>query len=323
MTNLLPYLQRKFGSKLETHGDEIGIPCPTCDVGRKREWRLWFNVVKAVGTCYKCHTSFNPLQLIETLEDVRRAEAIRILAGYSERRVLSLETLRQRVVEYVNEPDEEIEDDEVPVMSLPREFISSRTSTKWPKYVLTRLGSKKTAQEYNVGWCLEGFYADRLIVPVYLGGHLVSFVARDMTGFAEKKVLYPKGTKTSRVLFNYDVAKKSEHIILTEGVLDSIYVGHNAVAVFGTQLSQQQLSLLLASKARRVSILFDGDEAGRKGAEKVSGILSGYYSGRVSVATLPPGADPDELSHEALALLIEQSAAKGPLERAAKRLKSL
>ena len=75
-------------------------------------------------------------------------------------------------------------------------------------------------------------------------------------------------------LFNRQAAKANKEIILTEAVIDSltlISAGiHNTIPCYGTNgLTADHLALLKLHKPDTVTIAFDGDESGRKGAESV------------------------------------------------------
>lgn len=295
--DLRPWLRARLGRKVEEHGDEWAVPCPECDVTRTKDFRLWFNVKRNVGTCYKCHRSFNTTKLVQALEGVSFGEALRLVKEHTVGGVLSLALLKQHVEQAFSETGERA-DEELPEVELPDEFRLVEPDGRFPAYIMERIGSIKTILDYGIGWCSAGFYRDRMVVPVALHGRVVSFVARDMTGKAERKVLYPKGTKTSRVLFNYDRAKSFERVVLVEGALDALRVGPRGMAIFGTSISDAQVALLAASEARDVVVMLDGDEAGEAGTEKVVSRLRTSFS--VRVVRLPRGSDPDDFERHVL-----------------------
>ena len=308
MVDLKPYLLARFGSRLEKHGVRVGIPCPECDTGRKSDFRLWWNTQKGVGTCYKCGVGFDALKLVRALDGLSLLEGLRVLADYTQTRSLSLSALSRKTHQFFEEgiPTEK----EVPLveMPLPREFIQADNWHAWPPYLMKRIGSKKIIESYGIGWCPSGYYGNRMVIPVVQNGLCVSFVARDMTGKAEKKVLYPKGSHTSRMLFNYDRAKEFSQVILVEGVLDALRVGPRAVALFGTTLSSAQYALLAASQATEVVLMLDGDDAGRAGAQKLRSRLRGAFALRE--VRLPRG-DPDDYLREVLQVMARQASLVG------------
>lgn len=295
--DLRPWLDTRFVGRIEKHGNEWAIACPECDEDRKRDFRLWFNVEKNIGTCYKCGKVFTPIQLVKDVDGVGLSDALRLIRENTSS-ATSMEALRKKVSEaFTDKADEALQ--KPPRLQLPQGFKSCLDTRyqRWPKFVMEKIGSRETARAYRIGWCETGFYARRLIVPIVFGGKIVSFIARDMTGKAERKVLYPKGTKTSLMLFNYDRAQKCEQVVLVEGCFDAIRLGRRAMAVFGTTLSRTQIALLVASRARDVAVMFDGDEAGRKGTRKVVGTLRDHFK-RLRAVKLPWGNDPDDYSRD-------------------------
>ena len=311
--DLRPWLREHHRANIIEHDDEWEFPCPKCDDGRREKGgHLWFNVARNVGLCYRCSEPYHPRKLIMATLDVPLHEAIRILKSATvDTATPSLKQLRARVESAFSEAVEEQKAQ--PVVELPDGTLFCREVPRsyWPAYLRKRV-HPRAAVEYGVGWCTRGFYAGRLVVPVVLHGRTVSFVARDMTGRAEKKVLYPKGTSTGRVLFNYDRAKRLPEVVLVESVLDAMHVGPSAMAVFGTTLSDHQLALIIAaSKINTVTVLFDGDDAGTRGARKVARALLPHVG--VKVATLPRGKDPDDLPAARLRALVEGAPLEGRL----------
>lgn len=89
--------------------------------------------------------------------------------------------------------------------------------------------------------------------------------------------LYLPGPR--RGLFNRQAAKAHKEIILTEAVIDSltlIAAGiHNTIPCYGTNgLTADHVALFKQHKPEAVTIAFDGDESGRKGAENVRSRLA-------------------------------------------------
>lgn len=297
--DLRPWLHARLGKCIEKHGAEYAIPCPECDVHRVKEFRLWFNVEKNAGTCYKCHRGFDAVALVQFLEGVGLGEAFRLLKENTVGGVLSLTKLQQRVQEAFSETGER-ELEPLPEAQLPDEFLSCSDYDvdEWPSYVMARVGSIKTVRNYGIGWCERGYFRQRLIIPITMNGVTVSFIARDMTGKAERKVLYPKGCHTGRMLFNYDRARNFSQVVLVEAALDALRVGPRAMALFGTSLSDEQASLLSKAGVREVVVMLDGDEAGDVGTEKIVSRLRSSY--RVRVVQLGRGRDPDDYSRDVL-----------------------
>ncbi len=89
--------------------------------------------------------------------------------------------------------------------------------------------------------------------------------------------LYLPGPR--RGLFNRQAAKSHKEIILTEAVIDSLTLLsagiHNTIPCYGTNgFTADHLALFKLHKPGSVTIAFDGDESGRKGAENITSRLA-------------------------------------------------
>ena len=107
-------------------------------------------------------------------------------------------------------------------------------------------------------------------------------------------------------LWNAAVLKSSPQVVLVESVLDALSVATagvgNVVAIQGTNgLSDADLATLRAQGVQRVTLLLDGDAAGRAATERLKEKLAGFA---VDTLTLPEGEDPNSylVKHGAAAL---------------------
>jgi DNA primase len=108
--------------------------------------------------------------------------------------------------------------------------------------------------------------------------------------FRKRKLLY--GLPQAK-----DALRERRAAILVEGYTDVLALaqaGHrNALASLGTAFTEEHAKAL-ARNVDRVTVLFDGDDAGRKAAAASLGPLMGAGL-EVDVALLPAGQDPDSL----------------------------
>lgn len=96
-------------------------------------------------------------------------------------------------------------------------------------------------------------------------------------------------------LWNLPVIKTYPELIVVESVLDALSVeaagSANVVALNGCELQKADLEELRAYGVQKLVLLLDGDEAGRKAAERLNEKLSSSFS--CSKLTLPDGHDPN------------------------------
>ncbi len=159
-----------------------------------------------------------------------------------------------------------------------------------------------TQQDHSGGFTDK--FRGRVMFPIRdERGDLVGFGGR-IIGDGNPKYINSSDTPLyhkSRVLYGINKAKdkmmKSRHAILVEGYLDVIACHRagvmEAVASCGTALAEGQVKLLKRF-ADKVTILYDGDAAGLKAAERAIELFKeAEFPCRIAI--LPKGDDPDTL----------------------------
>lgn len=150
------------------------------------------------------------------------------------------------------------------------------------------------------------FFRGRVMFAIHnLSGKVAAFAGRTMS--ADKTIpKYVNSPETeiyvkNKTLYGMFQAKKAirkqDECILVEGYMDviSLYQAgiENVVASSGTSLTEGQV-LLIKRNTPNLLIVYDGDSAGSKAAERGFEIALGLDM-NVSVALLPDGDDPDTL----------------------------
>ena len=282
-------------------------PDPLCPSHRRARMKLYINVQRGTGLCFRCETYYSILDIIREFELCSWEKAKEILRDWE-----GVTIPEDGVLSVLTAPRSDANSKQVPEppphLDLPSEFIPVRPSDKLPSYILTRM-TKKQAVLYRVGWCMEGMYANRMIIPVYMPDGIRGFVARLMVAKPKykKKVRYPKGMKTSLCLFNYPNGRKHKQVVVVEGAIDAIAGGLNYMAAFGTKLSRKQIQLLRDSAAKDIVLMFDPDA--RMKAFKLARILSASVDANVRVAYTEK--DPDEYDEEGRRTLVEEAREPG------------
>lgn len=198
-------------------------------------------------------------------------------------------------------------------------LLTSKLGRKFSPELLMRAGLLKQRQN---GTGYYDTFRNRIMFPIRdEQGRTIAFGGRVMPG-SDDPAKYLNSPETdifskSRSLFGLDVAKKScvetRTVILTEGYADQIMAQQfgiqNVVAVLGTALTQQHVSLL-RRYADRIVLLFDADTAGELAAQRALELLL-TQSIEIAIASMPDRMDPDEflLAHgaEAFKKVIDQA----------------
>lgn len=136
------------------------------------------------------------------------------------------------------------------------------------KYCVTE--RKIDPVKWKLGYCYEGKYNRRLIIPFYnKDGKFIYFIARALYN-QENKYVNPSvedeeiDVKKEEVLFSHDWDFDGKDIIIVEGALDAITLielGFNAVSIQGKSISDEQINMLRMS--RNMVLGFDNDKPGR------------------------------------------------------------
>lgn len=146
-------------------------------------------------------------------------------------------------------------------------------------------------------------FRDRIVFP-FLDSHhrVVGFTGRTISGDSVKylntgeTLLFNKGSQIFGLQQARNEIVRQDCIIMCEGQFDVLSLHQNGVlnAVCGssTALTETQRKILMRF-SHNITLLYDGDRAGRAGAVKhIPELLADGFN--VNVATLPDNMDPDE-----------------------------
>lgn len=110
---------------------------------------------------------------------------------------------------------------------------------------------------YRIGYCTEGTYAHRIILPSYdRNNHLNYFTARL---FYEEGMKYKNPPVSKNVIIFENMVDWSEPIILCEGMFDAITLRRNAIPLMGKTLPKNLERALLENNVKNVIVFLDID----------------------------------------------------------------
>ena len=124
-------------------------------------------------------------------------------------------------------------------------------------YLQNRDVTKTDVVRYGIGYCSEGMYANRVIVPSYdTNGELNYFVGRSIyqDGMKYKNPPVSKDVIGFDLFINWD-----EPIILCEGVFDAIAIKRNAIPLFGKTIPKKLMKKIYEKQVKTIYILLDSD----------------------------------------------------------------
>jgi len=217
-TDLLESIRDKFPSLSDTgNPDEYRIDCPYCmDTGR----HLYINVEKATCgiRCWFCHKCGEKGDIYALIESERQHTP-----------VISNKNKKKRK------------------LFLPGNMVKASESREAMSYLASR--DVFDIERWNIGYCEGGWYAKRLIFPIFnFRNELKGFVARAIDD-RKPKYQYPFGMKTGELLYNLVALADDREgaLVVNEGIFDVIKVsdaGYNCVGLLGSSLSEKQFKML-------------------------------------------------------------------------------
>jgi len=170
------------------------------------------------------------------------------------------------------------------------------------KFLTDRGITKYDIKKYKIGFCEDGLYQHRVIVPSHdEDGILNYFVGRS---YMESGMKYKNPNVSKDVVgFDYHIAW-SKPIVLCEGVFDAMSIRTNAIPMFGKKPPRKLLMKIFEKKVKTIYIALDDDA--RKDAFRLSEFFSDFGID-TKVVNLPKDKDPNDLGFEKMSNLIDET----------------
>ena len=240
-------LSNVLGSYLTLRGNELAFYCPFCNHHKQK---LQVNTETQKWHCWTCNSGGKKLTSLLRKLDV-------------DRKIISI--IREIYGDSNYNPQQEDVETKV-YISLPKEYISLNESPKGfnPEYkqainYLTQRGiTQKEIVKYNIGYCTDGLYARRIIIPSYNSdGSLNYFISRSY--YQDEKMKYKNPPISKNIICFESQINWKEPIILCEGVFDAITIKRNAIPLLGKFPSKQLVEKIFMSGVSNIVISLDND----------------------------------------------------------------
>ena len=232
-------------------GHELLFTCPSCN-HHKRKFSV--NLDKNVFKCWVCdYRGRNIRRVIRRFGSYLQLQKWDSISGRAD---------LERFADLFSEEEPEAGSQKI---QLPEEFISL-TSDKAPatgryamKYLQSRGVSKQDILKWKIGYCFDGEYRNRIIIPSFdEDGDCSYFIARSYTGDSYK---YKNPRASKDIVFNDLFIDWNDDLVLVEGVFDALVAG-NAVPILGSTLrSGSDLLRKIVRNDTPIYIALDPDAA--------------------------------------------------------------
>ena len=237
-------------------GDEYQLVgfCPFCGAYKPKDTRVYFNPKKNVGICHHCSKVFSLVNYVSALHGINQLEANKIIkneeSGY----------IRTEI--QLEEPN----------IYIPQNLVDISKSVEASDYCAIRGITQDLIERFGLKYIPDHeeykgkvyYVGKRIYIPVLdQQGELRFWQARDITGKAKNKYLFPKGMDKSKCIYNLTgINVKSKYLIVCEGIMDVFgwtKANKLAVALFGKYMSNSQYELLLKNNIETIYVALDQD----------------------------------------------------------------
>jgi DNA primase len=242
---IITILDSALGVGSSLKGNEQAHHCPFCNHHKKK---LQINLDTQRWHCWVCDSKGRSIQsLLRKLNvDLRDIAVVKDVYG--------------------DEPEYDTKEEFVAKLQLPKEFKQLYFKPKGinPLYnqalhYLNKRGiTKADIVKYNIGYCEDGLYGGRVIIPSYdENGDLNYFVARSF--YEDEKMKYKNPPISRDVIVFENMINWNEPITLVEGVFDSFSVKRNVIPLLGKFLLSKLKNKIMEKGVKDVTIMLDSD----------------------------------------------------------------
>lgn len=274
----------------------IHAPCPVHRGNRQDAWSWHLDL--GVWQCFSrgCHSEFGKdvFGLVKGVLDVKFPQAVDFVYkvcsvdGKIDLDALAAEADNKEFVKRIKKREPIYYGEDTLNRLIYHEYLEGRG---FPRDLI---------ESYHIGITREQYkeMSNRVIFPVRdINGAIVGFTGRTLfQDWKQRKISkwhHSKGFASKENLFNIDRAlthiKETGQAIICEGPIDVLRLEqagiHNGVAIFGRELHNEQIGLLLKAGVQRLVLALDSDNAGSTGTENAIGAAKSFFS--IEVVDIP------------------------------------
>ncbi len=298
-------LYEDFGVQYQTEGHKhcrpgwVNTECPFCS--GNPGLHLGFNIRNEFFVCWRC--GWKPTtKTIAKLIHVTENEAREIIKRYGGKSALARNQntkilLNKKRFKYPSNTDTLAPQHRAYLKR--RGFDPDKLEKTWGI-----LGTGPISELDNID------YKNRILIPIFWQGEVVSFQTRDITEKHPAKYMAcpeeREKVKHKHILYGHPSVWEKEGCICVEGVFDVWRLGERAVATFGIKYTTPQINVL-AKTFKKVAVMFDVESQATKQAEKLVSELRfrGVDASCVYLET-KNGKDPGSLSEDEAREIVEK-----------------
>tara|TARA_R110002074_G_scaffold283783_3_gene455407 strand:+ start:2016 stop:2957 length:942 start_codon:yes stop_codon:yes gene_type:complete len=235
---------------------EMLFHCPRCEHHKRK---LSLNVDKNVFKCWVCDYKGKDIyRIIKRHGDYNQKQDWKALTS-----TVDVENFTTQLFDVVDKTRKN-------KIDLPTEFVSlvnkklPPTSLYALNYLMSRGVTKNEIARWKIGYCDEGDFAGRIIIPSFdMQGDVNYFVARSYDR-EWPRYLNPQSVDKN-IIFNELFLDFDEDLVLVEGAFDAIVAGPNSAPILGSTLREGHM--LVQKIIQNDTIVYLGLDADAKKKE--------------------------------------------------------
>ena len=243
--SVVSILDNTLGVGTSMKGNEQAHHCPFCHHHKKK---LQINLDTQYWHCWVCDAKGRSIQsLLRKLNvDIRDINKIRDVYGDE-----APSTQKEEFVVKLQLPKEF-----KPLHQKPKGFVPIFNQAI--HYLSQRGITTNEILKYNIGYCEDGLYGGRIIIPSYDGdGELNYFIARSF--YEDEKFKYKNPPVNRNVIVFENQINWSEPIVLVEGAFDAFSVKRNVIPLLGKFLPTKLRDKIFEMGVSEITIMLDSD----------------------------------------------------------------
>jgi transcription elongation factor Elf1 len=197
-------------------------------------------------------------------------------------------------------------------LSLPKDFISlygvENTSDLDFRRAMVYINKRKISYgdiiKYQIGYCKEGEYKNRIIIPSFDEDNKINFFSA--RSYYEERVLKYKNPKTedgwSKDIIGFEnMINWQMPVVLCEGVFDAIAIRRNAIPLFGKTIMGNLHDKIITNRPPKIYISLDPDAK-----KNIAVIVETYLKEGIETHIVELGAkDPASIGFQGMTRVIK------------------
>lgn len=283
------------------NGEELKITCPN-PLHDDNNPSCFINSTTGLFHCFSCHFSGGLEKLIKVVTG--EYQNLNELVSLEDTIQLKIVSMYKKSTKNILKYDIDLDFTETYKMER-RRFKSALSSKKAYKYLTeNRKLTKETIKKFNLQYCNDGIYENRIIITYKKDGNVIGFNSRYIGECSDKDRYryFLNDIKFADYIFNIENVINNNFCIIVEGPFDLMYIQQlgfkNVISTLNTRLTEKQLLQIIDFK--HIIFCYDNDivsNAGDKARIKnASMILNICPTQSVIFMDLPEGKDPNSCS---------------------------